>query len=464
MHLHKWVFILACVALSAQLTGCGNGGEEASTPASQDAPPPPPPSPALFAVGGSVTGLYGTLVLRESISGEQLTVAGTSSFAVSARVPAGTPYNVVVAQQPGGQRCLVATGAGVVSSDVTGIAVTCSFLDQFVYVVDSASNGAVGFRMDATSGALTTLTLVAAGNAPRDIGFEPSENYAYILTGAPVGGPPPVLGSFRWDRTNGTLAAFGTPSSTFGSPVQLVTTSKFAYVARSDGAILSYPIDPATGALPVMPTATTFASGQLTGMFFSPDRRFLILTHFNALVTVLAHDAATGTLTNVAGSPFNVRLTGGFSLVDAVLHPSGKFIFTSNQNDGMGVFGFDAQTGAISSVLQFLPLGTVGSVAMHPSGKYLMAGGGTGVRVFAVDQGTGQVSNVPGSPFSTGGSNLNALKFDATGRFLVTSNSTSDNISVMGIDLATGSLAHVPGSPFSSVGGFPIGLEITAAQ
>ena len=138
-------FLLLCIgaALSALvLAGCGGGGggggggsagfggflpvvPPASPPAS---PPSSPPSVSSFAIGGTASGLAGTVVLRNNDT-DDLTLTADGAFVFATRVVAGNPYAVTVAQQPVGQTCAVSAGQGTVSAstgDVSDVRVVCA--------------------------------------------------------------------------------------------------------------------------------------------------------------------------------------------------------------------------------------------------------------------------------------------------------------------------------------------------
>jgi subtilisin-like proprotein convertase family protein len=77
-------------------------------------------------IGGTVTGLSGTLVLRNN-GGNDLTIATNSAFTFSNAVVTGSPYNVTVFSKPSNQSCNVANGSGTVgATNVTNVTVTCA--------------------------------------------------------------------------------------------------------------------------------------------------------------------------------------------------------------------------------------------------------------------------------------------------------------------------------------------------
>jgi hypothetical protein len=77
-----------------------------------------------YAIGGTVSGLVGTVVL--GLGGEQLAVGSSGPFIFATRLASGTSYSVAVTTQPTGQTCTVANGNGQVpGTDVTNVAVAC---------------------------------------------------------------------------------------------------------------------------------------------------------------------------------------------------------------------------------------------------------------------------------------------------------------------------------------------------
>ncbi len=79
-----------------------------------------------YQVGGTVSGLSGTVVLQDN-GGDDLSVSASGGFTFATALAAGSAYNVTVQTNPAGQTCSVANGSGTVgSSDITNIAVTCT--------------------------------------------------------------------------------------------------------------------------------------------------------------------------------------------------------------------------------------------------------------------------------------------------------------------------------------------------
>lgn len=78
-------------------------------------------------IGGSVSGLDGTLVLQNN-GGDDLELTADGSFTFPTRLDKGAPFAVTVLTQPDGQSCTVARGNGLAATDFDGVEITCQHL------------------------------------------------------------------------------------------------------------------------------------------------------------------------------------------------------------------------------------------------------------------------------------------------------------------------------------------------
>ena len=86
----------------------------------------PPPPPSTYSIGGTVSGLSGTVVLQDN-GGDDLSVSSNGAFTFATPLATGAAYNVTVKTNPSGQTCSVSGGTGTVASaNVTSVAVTCT--------------------------------------------------------------------------------------------------------------------------------------------------------------------------------------------------------------------------------------------------------------------------------------------------------------------------------------------------
>jgi hypothetical protein len=172
------------IALAAMLAGCGgSGGDDDPSPPPPPPPPPPPGSTAPYEIGGTVSGLSGTVVLRESTSGDSIAVTSNGAFEFPEEAAQGASYAVAVYKQPAGQTCSVTSGSGNATADVTGITVACGnepfavsgtatgITEPVVVQLNLADNvtvsadGAFAFTRPLASGAAYAVSIVPDADA-----------------------------------------------------------------------------------------------------------------------------------------------------------------------------------------------------------------------------------------------------------------------------------------------------------
>lgn len=145
------------------LSSCGGGSGNSSgfvpfLPPAQT--PAPEVVPGPLKIGGTISGLAGTVVLQNN-AGETLTSSTDGSFAFATAVPYGSAYAVTVATQPVGQTCSVGHGAGTVGTHpVNDVAVVCS---TNAYTVGGTLTGLAG-TLVLRNNAGDALTLGADGS------------------------------------------------------------------------------------------------------------------------------------------------------------------------------------------------------------------------------------------------------------------------------------------------------------
>lgn len=78
-----------------------------------------------YSVGGTVTGLQGSITLRNNIT-DVLTLSSSGSFSFNTKLNSGVSYNVDIQTQPAGQTCTVSNASGIIdNADVTNVMVAC---------------------------------------------------------------------------------------------------------------------------------------------------------------------------------------------------------------------------------------------------------------------------------------------------------------------------------------------------
>jgi 6-phosphogluconolactonase len=139
-----------------------------------------------------------------------------------------------------------------------------------------------------------------------------------------------------------------------------------------------------------------------------------------------------------------------------------SFAFISNTNsNNISVFQIDESTGKMAPVVGSpFPVGDGGPefLAVDPSHKFLFVGNSSGstVSAFQINSSSGALTPVAGSPFASG-TRPEGVAVDPMGRFVFVSNQGANSISVFTLG-ANGALAPVAGSPFPAKS--PFGLAV----
>ena len=119
-NLKKMLFAVTIATILPLLTACGDNGGGNGHPGQ------PNGQVYLYTVGGTISGLDGTLVLQNN-GGNSRTAYANGSFTFFSSLADGTAYNVTVSRQPLRQTCTVYNGSGTIrAANVTNIQVMCA--------------------------------------------------------------------------------------------------------------------------------------------------------------------------------------------------------------------------------------------------------------------------------------------------------------------------------------------------
>jgi hypothetical protein len=125
-----------------------------------------------YTVGGTVSGLSGTVVLQDN-GGDNLTINSNGSFTFATPVAQGAPYSVTVLTQPAGQTCSVTNGSGTMGgANVINVGVTCvtntTTLSTSVSQLALSVTGLTEFGVSGTpsSGLSRIITITNTGSNP----------------------------------------------------------------------------------------------------------------------------------------------------------------------------------------------------------------------------------------------------------------------------------------------------------
>ena len=340
--------------------------------------------------------------------------------------------------------------SGNLSEGIMTSATPCH--QEFVYVSDI--NGTIlTYIINPDTGVLTeingssftssklelTLTMHPSGQ------FLYGKNYKCLL----VYSIDPVSGALTETSRN----QFDT--SIFGSAI-IYPGGKFLYSSNSyTNNISVYSINTTTGALTEI-SGSPFTTGTYP---LKPSidlaGRYLYVSNFISYsISAYTINSNTGALTEIEGSPFAVEGQPIGTIVDT----TGKFLYGVNGSQNkISAYSISSDTGYLTGITCNTLSGLMStSQIMYPAGNFLYIIMPSIICAYLVNQETGVLTAITGSPFKTGADPSN-LVFDSTGNFLYVTNKNSNNISAYTINSTTGVLTEISGSPFNA-GSSPISI------
>jgi len=241
--------------------------------------------------------------------------------------------------------------------------------------------------------------------------------------------------------------------------VPLTTTSEYVYVTHrifGPSFVSALRVDPTTGSLSNV-AGSPFPTAVFTwDVKVDPRNRYLYATDTQtADISAFAISPASGALTPIPGSPFPF----GFDPRSLAIHPSGRFLYASEIDFELPARRIDPVTGGLSQLpgAPFPGPSLSSGIAIHPNGRFLYLAEGqnsTGgfdstIWTYALDPQTGTLAQI-GIPVPSG-TRTREIAIDAAGRFLYTVNADSVDIRAFAIDAGSGLLTPIAGSPFAAI-------------
>lgn len=139
---------------------------------------------ATFNVSGTVTGLTGTVVLKNN-GGDDITRVANGGFTFPALIADTSPYNVTVGTQPIGQLCTVTNAAGTIpGANVTNVSINC-VASQHTISGTVGGIAATGLVLQNNGGDNIAVNSNGAFNFPASITY--GSNYSVAILTQPAG-------------------------------------------------------------------------------------------------------------------------------------------------------------------------------------------------------------------------------------------------------------------------------------
>jgi len=272
---------------------------------------------------------------------------------------------------------------------------------KFAYVANDLSDNVSMYSIDATTGILTYMGVIGAGEYPGSVAVHPSGKFAYVANfGDGLAGTPGSVSMYRVNEDGG-LTSTGTAAEAYvgTTSVAVHPSGKFAYVAsaRFSNTISMYTIDATTGALNSTRTIAGAIEGT-TSVVVHPSGKFAYMTNGALLpgipgssnsISMYTIDDTTGVLTSTG------TIAAGKLPKSVAVDPSGKFAYVANANsNNVSMYKIDDTTGALTSAGTIAAGALPSSVAVDPSGKfaYVANANSNNVSIYTIDAATGALT------------------------------------------------------------------------
>jgi YVTN family beta-propeller protein len=283
------------------------------------------------------------------------------------------------------------TSLGVIAAGTGPASVTVDRFGKFAYVANEGSNDVSLYTINSATGALVPIGTVAAETSPKSVAVDPSSKFAYVANEGSDN-----VSMYTIDATTAALTSIGTVAAgNYPESIAIDPSGKFVYVVNGYPATASmYTINTTTGALTFVGTIATAASNSgATSIAIDPAGKFAYVTGdgcafdiFPGNVSMYAINSATGALSS-KGSPVAADYCAGSVTVD----PFGKFAYVTNYwGDDVSLYTINASTGALTSIGRVAAGRFPTSIAIAPSRRfaYVANSGSDSISIYSIDAAT----------------------------------------------------------------------------
>ena len=317
---------------------------------------------AAYSVGGTVSGLSGTVVLQDN-GGDNLSVSASGSFTFATKLVSGAAYKVTVLTNPAGQACTVASGSGTIkTANITNVAVTCK--TSATYSVGGTVSGLSGTVALQDNGG-DNLSVSASGSFTFATKLAPGAAYNVTVLTNPAGQTCTIASG------SGTVG-----SANISSVVVTCTTNTTSYSVGGTVSGLSGTValqDNGGDNLSVSASGSfTFATKLAPGAAYNVT----VLTNPAGQTCTVASGSGTVGSANISSVVVTCTTnTTSYSVGGTVSGLSGTVVFQDNGSDNLSVSAngwFTFATNLISGTAYNV------TVLTNPAGQTCSVTGGSG--------------------------------------------------------------------------------------
>ena len=298
---------------------------------------------------------------------------------------------------------------------------------------------------------------------------------SYTYVGTQTG----VLTSYAVSSTGALSTLAGSPyqlSSAAINSLAVTPANGFLYAGVAGAGVFGLGINSGSGVPTLINTSALVQDVAPIAVVVDPSGKFLLVAGLADGAAAVGEYAinSDGTLSEVGGSPVSITFpqntdTTNLSVSGIAVAPNSSYVFVTLGQLGVAPLPFNTSGGLSgNNAVLILPKATSNisnqdlGVAVNSTSSALFVGEtNVGIRVFTIGSNSA-FTEISGSPFSAGGQ-PRALAFDSTGDYLYAANASDNTISGYSV-LASGSLTPLSGSPFSSVGSQPNALVLDQSK
>jgi 6-phosphogluconolactonase len=318
------------------------------------------------------------------------------------------------------------------------------------------SKGIYAYRFSSTDAKLTPLGLAVEASNPSFLAVHPNQRFLYAVNENDAG----TITAYAIDTDSGKLKLLNTVPSRGSGPCHLAfdTAGKWIFVANyNNGSIAALPVSPdgilgeATGSIQHSGSgidARRQSGPHAHSVNISADNRFLVVTDLGLdEVLVYRFNANTGSLS--PNDPPFIKMAPGSGPRHFTFSPDGKSAWVLNEmNATVTSLGYDRALGrfTLGQTVSALPGDFAGTksgaeILVHPNGKFLYTSnrGHNSIAVFTLEGGGAASSSA--TWVSTRGKTPRSFAIDPSGATVVAANQDSNNLAVYRVDPRSGSLS-----------------------
>jgi 6-phosphogluconolactonase len=271
---------------------------------------------------------------------------------------------------------------------------------RFLYAADEEQKQLRSFALDGPAETLTPTSMQATESGPVYVGL--TRDTAYLLAAQFVGGATEIFqldGAGGFVRRSAAVASGAESHSVYLSPDE-----RFVFVpGRASHRVSRFRFDSSNGTLAAAGGTSVDAGAGCRHMTFDLKATHAYLVNeFANTVTVFDYNARSGTLTRVQSvSTLPDGFRGKSSAADIHLHPNGRFLYVTNRptdTDGnLAVLAVSSDDGKLTRVGHESTYGRVPrNFTIQRDGRYLVVGNQESKTLvtFALDAGSGKLTLV----------------------------------------------------------------------